>query len=110
MLRKRRVEMRGVEVEVEGDQADEAPWPYERIALHFLVRCDRLTVPALERVIRLSVVRYCGVLATVSGVATIEASLELVDLAGASSGRKDVPLDVAAAEAPEPPPADDEAT
>jgi uncharacterized OsmC-like protein len=109
MLRKRRVELGGVEVAVEGDQADEAPWPFRRIALHFVVRCDRLTVVALERVIRLATVRYCGVLATVSGVAAIEASLELVDSVGTSSGRKPVALDVVAAEASEPPPADDEA-
>ena len=99
MLRKRRVALRGLQVEVEGLQADEPPWPYERIALHFAVDCDRLSVGALERVIRLAIVRYCGVLATVRGVASVEASMEIVGGTTGGSGRLPVRLDVAVAEA-----------
>ncbi len=98
MLRKRRVSLRGLDVEVEGFQADDPPWNYERIVLHFTVQCDRLTVRVLERIVRLAVVRYCGALATMRGVALVEATLELVDGSGQSSGRQPVALDVAVAE------------
>jgi uncharacterized OsmC-like protein len=107
MLRKRRLALQAVNVEVEGFQADQPPWHYERIVLHFVVTCDRLTVGVLERVVRLAVVRYCGALATMRGVATIEATLEQVDSAGESSGRRPVALDVAVAE-PLDEPTDDE--
>jgi putative redox protein len=114
MLRKRRVALRELDVEIEGFQADEPPWHYERVVLHFRVACERLTVGVLERVIRLSVVRYCSVIATLRGVARIEATLELVDGAGSSTGRLPVRLDdpVAVRDElvePSPPPAADEA-
>ncbi|HVM29255.1 MAG TPA: OsmC family protein [Candidatus Limnocylindrales bacterium] len=107
MLRKRRLSLLAVDVEVEGFQADQPPWEYERIALHFVVRCQRLTVGVLERVVRLAVVRYCGALATVRGVATVEASLELVGGDGESSGRQPVRLDVAVVEPLDEPRADE---
>jgi hypothetical protein len=99
MLRKRRSSLETLAVEVEGGQADQPPWHYERIALHFAVRCDALTAAVLERVIRLAVVRYCGVLGTVRGVAKVEASFELTARDGTSTGRRAVRLDVAVAEA-----------
>lgn len=107
MLRKRRVSLRGLGVEVEGFQADDPPWNYERIVLHFRVHCDRLTVRVLERIVRLAVVRYCGALATMRGVALVEVTLELVDGSGQSSGRQPVALDVAVAQPLDEPAADE---
>lgn len=98
MLRKRRVALGALEVTVEGFQADEPPWAYQRVALHFLVRCDGVSAGVLERVIRLSVVRYCSVVATLRGVAKIEATVELVTADGATTGRRPVRLDVVVAE------------
>ncbi len=92
MLRKRRHELSALDVTVEGEQADEAPWAYRRIALHFRVQCTGLSAPVLERVVRLSAVRYCSVLATVRGVAQVEATMELVGTDGAGSGRLPVSL------------------
>jgi putative redox protein len=108
MLRKRRLNLQAVEVEVEGEQHPDPPWNYERIALHFSVRCDRLSRSILERVVRLAVVRYCGALATLRGVAAVEATMELTRPNGGSSGRLPVRLDVAVAE-PLDQPAEDEA-
>ncbi len=98
MLRKRRVALRELDTEIEGFQADEAPWQYERIVLHFRVACDRLTTGVLERVIRLAVVRYCGAIATMRAVAAIEATMELVGGEGQTTGRLPVRLDVQVAE------------
>lgn len=103
MLRKRRVGMRALDVEVEGFQASDPPWHYERIVLHYRVTVDGVSSGVLERVIRLSVVRYCSVIATLRGVARVEATLELVGADGTTSGRQAVRLDVAVAE-----PLDDE--
>lgn len=92
ILHKRRHELGALDVLVDGEQAAEAPWHYERIALHFRVECDGLTAAVLERVIRLSCTRYCSVLATVRAVARIEATMELVEADGKSNGRLPVPL------------------
>lgn len=99
MLRKRRVDLRALDTEIEGYQGNEPPWPYERLVLHFRVTCERLSTGVLERVIRLSVVRYCSVIATMRGVAQVDATMELVTPAGDSTGRLPVRLDVKVVEA-----------
>lgn len=94
ILRKRREEIADLKVEVEGHQAADPPWQYERVVLHYRLTGLDLRRATLERVIRLAVVRYCSVLATLAGVARIEATLELVGADGESSGRLPVRLDV----------------
>ncbi len=66
--------------------------------LHYRITGSRLRWAVLERVVRLACVRYCSVLATVRGVARIEATLELVEADGTTSGRLPVRLDVDIAE------------
>ena len=94
ILRKRRQHLLGLDVEVVAEQAPEPPWQYERITLHFRLRGERLRTRVVERVIRLSCVRYCSVLATLKGVARIAATLELIDAEGRSAGRQPVSLAV----------------
>lgn len=109
-MRKRRAQMRDLQVEIEGFQASKPPWQYERLVLHFRLDADAITAAVLERVIRLSVVRYCSVIATARGVAAIEATMEVVTADGKSTGRQAVRLAPAVAEmvdADEGEPADD---
>jgi putative redox protein len=92
ILRKRRAHVSTLDVTVESDQQPDPPWTYQRIALHFRVTCEELRLPVLARIVRLSMVRYCSVINTVAGVAAIEATVELLDSAAASSGRQPVEL------------------
>ena len=87
ILRKRRADVHDLQVSVEADQDDDPPWTYRRVALHFRIVGVGLKVPVLARVVRLSIVRYCSVITTIAGVAAIEATVELVDQDGRSSGR-----------------------
>jgi hypothetical protein len=59
-----------------------------------------LKVAVLARVVRLAVVRYCSVIATISGVAAIEATVEFVDRDGSSTGRVPIELAIPAAALP----------
>jgi hypothetical protein len=92
----------GLEVTVEAEQDDDPPWTYRRVSLHFRVTGTGLKVPVLARVVRLSIVRYCSVISTIAGVAAIEATVELVDPDGKTSGRFPcelaIPASVAAAD------------
>lgn len=97
ILRKRRHDITALDVTVEGEQAADPPWEYRTVRLHFRVAGRGLRWSVLERVVRLSCVRYCSVLATLSGVARVEATLELIRPDGASGGRRPVALDGAAA-------------
>jgi len=101
ILRKRRSDISALDVSVEGDQDDDPPWAYRRVALHFRVAGEGLKVPVLARVVRLSIVRYCSVISTLAGVAAIEATIELIAPDGSTSGR--VPIELALPGAPLPP-------
>ena len=97
ILRKRRAAVELLEVQVEGEQRTEPPWSYESVTLHFRVAGEGLTVAVLARVIRLSVVRYCSVIATLVGVAAIAATIELIAGDGTTSGRRPIELAIPAA-------------
>lgn len=101
ILRKRRAQVGGLDVVVDGHQDDDPPWTYRRVALHFRIVGTGLKVPVLARVVRLSVVRYCSVVTTLAGVAAIAATIELVAPDGTTSGR--VPIELALPAAPLPP-------
>jgi len=92
ILRKRRVSIESLDVEVEGEQQEDPPWTYRRVALHFRVVGDGLTYPVIARVIRLSIVRYCSVITTIAAAAGIEATVEVVGLDGTSTGHKHIEL------------------
>jgi putative redox protein len=96
ILRKRRATVESLQVTVEGEQQPEPPWTYSRVALHFRVTCDAMTVPVLQRVIRLSIVRYCSVITTIAAAAAIEATAELVKRDGSTSGRRLIELAIPA--------------
>jgi len=101
ILRKRRAHVRELTVTVDGDQQDEPPWTYTRVALHFRIVCDEMKAAVLARVVRLSIVRYCSVITTIAGVAAIEATLELIGHEGLSSGRQVIELSIPALPLPD---------
>ncbi|MEP7379001.1 MAG: OsmC family protein [Chloroflexota bacterium] len=101
ILRKRRAHVDALDVVVDGTQAEDAPWAYREVALHYRIAGDGLKIAVLARVIRLSIVRYCSVISTIAGVAAISATVELVDRGGTTTGR--VPIELALPAAPLPP-------
>ena len=92
ILRKRRAAISLLDVIVEGEQQEDPPWTYRRVALHYRIAGDGLTYPVLARVVRLSIARYCSVITTIAAAADIEATVEVVGTDGASTGRRHVEL------------------
>ena len=92
IIRKRRQKIRALDVSVEGEQLPDPPWTYTRVTLHFKVECDEMRIAVLQRVVRLSCLRYCSVLTTIAGMAQIDATVELISADGSSSGRQPVDL------------------
>jgi len=70
ILRKQRQPLEGLEVEVSGERGEELPKPWRTLHMHF-VATGSVDEGKLERAIALSVEKYCGVHATLAGVATI---------------------------------------
>ena len=96
ILRKRRAQISSLDVTVDADQAPDPPWTYTRVALHFRISGEGLSVPVLARVIRLSIVRYCSVITTIAAAAAIEATVEVVAGDGPTSGRRLIELAIPA--------------
>ncbi|MEO6349900.1 MAG: OsmC family protein [Candidatus Limnocylindrales bacterium] len=96
IVRKRRHQISSLDVTVEGEQQVDPPWTYRRVALHYRVTGEGLSFAVIGRVIRLSVVRYCSVIATVSAAADIVATVELVGPDGSTTGRRPIELAIPA--------------
>lgn len=96
ILRKRRVAVESLTVDVEGTQHADPPWWYERVALHFRVQGEGLSYAVMARVIRLSMVRYCSVVATIAAAAAIEATVEILTPDSSTTGRRHIELAIPA--------------
>lgn len=83
IMRKRRRPLTGLTVRVEGHQDDGPPHAYNRVALHFRVTGEGLDLTELQRVLRLSLDRYCSVLATIRPGTRIEQTIEIVNVPAA---------------------------
>jgi putative redox protein len=76
ILRKQRQPLETFEVEVSGERGEELPRPWTKLHMHFVATGD-LEPAKVERAIALSVEKYCGVHATLAGVATITWDFEV---------------------------------
>ena len=79
ILQKKRLQFDSVELRVDGQQAETAPWPYTSIRVTYVVRGRGLDPEAVEKAVHLSSDKYCSVIATVRGVADVETVVEVVD-------------------------------
>ncbi len=79
ILEKQRMPVADVEIELEGTRRREGdyPRPWETIHMHFIVYGDNLDEQKVARAIDLSVEKYCGAHATLSGVAKITHDFEI---------------------------------
>lgn len=82
IMRKARQDLTGLDVVVVGEQAADEPWQYERLRLRYTFRGRGISLERAERAVALSVEKYCSVLATLRGVATIETEVVVVDEVG----------------------------
>lgn len=78
ILRKKRQDVRGYEVEVIGERRDEHPRIYTRIEIVHRVRGRDVSEAALAEAIRLSDTKYCSVHAMLEGMAVIVSRFEIV--------------------------------
>ena len=79
ILRKARQPVTGLTIDVEAAQEPGPPWTFRTVALRYTVRGTGLDHDQVARAVRLSVDRYCSVIATVRGAATVTDSLEVVE-------------------------------
>ncbi|MEJ5338957.1 MAG: OsmC family protein [Aquificaceae bacterium] len=79
ILKKKRQEVRDIQIDVKGTRRDEYPRVYEKISLRYRVYGKNVKEKAVEEAIRLSVEKYCSVYAMLSKACHIEVSFEVVN-------------------------------
>jgi putative redox protein len=81
ILRKQRQDLTALEVSVEGEQLDDPPFPFARVALVFRASGHGLDPLKVQRAVAMSEERYCSVIATIRGVAQVTCRSEVAEAA-----------------------------
>lgn len=87
ILRKQRQVVEGISVRVTGEQAEEPPWAYTEVVLHFTIKGHAVDRGLAERAVRLSEEKYCSVTATIRGVARVDFELTIEETGSAGRAR-----------------------
>lgn len=77
ILRKKRQQVSGLSVEVQGSRAQQHPRVYTRIEVLYRVRGKNVDPKAVARAIELSATRYCPVMAMLGKVAEVRTHYEI---------------------------------
>ena len=80
ILERQRQALRDLYVEVQGKQLSEPPYAFTDIHQHYALEGHALDPNRVERAIKLSQEKYCSVAATISGVAKLTYSFDIVDI------------------------------
>ena len=87
ILGKSRQPVDDVAVRVTGEQQEDPPWTFRKVHLHYTFVGPDIDPAVAERAVRLSVDKYCSVIATVRHAAEITDSFEVIaERAPASTG------------------------
>ncbi len=81
ILNKMRQEITGVEVEVQGQQPDQYPKPFNRIEIKYTFRGKNLDKEKVKQAVHLSEEKWhCSVNQTLKGIANIKSSIEIIEV------------------------------
>jgi putative redox protein len=78
ILSKKRTPLTSLEIQVNGEQDPNPPWPYRKIHIIYRLRGKTLTDKGVRQAIALSEEKYCSVSATLRGVAQITTEFEIL--------------------------------
>lgn len=79
ILKKKREDVRNVDIIVKGEKAENYPKKFTGISIEFVVTGKSLSEEAVKRAVELSMEKYCSVKATLEGSARITFSYRIVE-------------------------------
>lgn len=79
ILKKKKQEVRGLEINVKGQKAENHPKKFTDINIEFIVRGRNLAEDAVKKAVELSMEKYCSVKATLEGSAKITCNYRIVE-------------------------------
>jgi putative redox protein len=77
ILRKKRLDLRGLEIRLRGQRSDTEPKVFTHLIIHYLFKGQGLSEEPCKKSIELSHEKYCSVLGMVSKTAKIEYDIEI---------------------------------
>ena len=79
VLKKKKQDIQGLEIHINGKRAEEHPKKFTDIDIEFVVTGHDISEEAVKRAVNLSMEKYCSVKATIEGCATITFSYRIVE-------------------------------
>jgi putative redox protein len=79
ILRKKRQQVKGLEINVKGEKTDSYPKIYKEVHIEYVVKGKGVEKEAVERAIALSLEKYCSVGATLAKAGTITHSYKIIE-------------------------------
>lgn len=79
ILKKKRENITGLEVLVNGKKADEHPKKYTDVDIEFIVKGKNLSDEAVKKAVQLSMDKYCSVKATIEGTAKVNFTYKIIE-------------------------------
>lgn len=80
ILTKKKQDVRGIEINVQGKQPEDYPKRFTEIEIEFIVKGKNLSEEAVKRAVELSMEKYCSVKATLEHSAKIIHSYKIVEV------------------------------
>ncbi len=80
ILRKKRQEVTGLEMNIQGEKTDSYPKIYKAVHIEYVITGKNIQKEAVERAIELSLTKYCSVGATLAKAGTITHSYRIVNV------------------------------
>ncbi len=79
ILKKKKENLSGLEINVNGNKAKDYPQKYTDIDIEFIVKGKGLSDEAVKRAVQLSMDKYCSVKATLEGSAKISFTYKIIE-------------------------------
>lgn len=79
ILRKKRQQVSGLEMNVQGEKSDDYPKIYKKVHIEYVVTGKGVQADAVQRAIELSLQKYCSVGATLAKAGSITHSYRIIE-------------------------------
>lgn len=79
VLKKKKLDVKDIEISVTGEKAEDYPQKYTSITLEFIVTGSNLPDTSVKKAIDLSMDKYCSVKATLEGSAKFDYSYKIIN-------------------------------
>lgn len=80
ILKKKKQDIRGLEIKVRGEKAENYPKRFTEMDIEFIVTGHNISEDAVKRAVELSMEKYCSVKATLEGSAKVSFNYRIIEV------------------------------